>query len=123
MGTFSVSIGLAGLGRNNWITLDALVDTGASTTSVPSSLLRGLGIEPIIQKGFRFAQGEVRVLDIGQAFIRIEGQEFITQVVFNEEGTSPLLGALALEGAYMAVNPVDQKLVPVEGLLMRDTAT
>ena len=122
MGTFSVSIGLAGLGRNNWITLDALVDTGASTTSLPSSLLRGLGIEPIMQQSFRFAQGEVRVLDIGQAFIRIEGQEFITQVVFNEEGTSPLLGALSLEAAYMAVNPVDQKLVPVEGLLMQATS-
>lgn len=119
MGTFSVSIGLAGLGRNNWITVDALVDTGASTTSLPSSLLSGLGIEPMMQKSFRFAQGEVRSLDVGQAYIRIEGQEFITQVVFNEEGTTPLLGALSLEEAYMAVNPIDQKLVPVEGLLMQ----
>ena len=118
MGTFSVSIGLAGLGRNNWITLDALVDTGASTTSLPSSILRELGVVSIMQKNFRFAQGEIRNLDIGQAFIRIEGQEFITQVVFNEEGTTPLLGALSLEAAYMAVNPVDQTLVPVEGLLL-----
>ena len=98
--------------------MDALVDTGASTTSLPSSILRNLGVEPIMQKSFRFAQGEIRNLDVGQAYIRIEGQEFITQVVFNEEGTSPLLGALSLEGAYMAVNPVDQRLVPVEGLLM-----
>lgn len=118
MGTFYVSIGLAGLGRNNWITVDALVDTGASTTSLPSSMLRELGVEPIMRKSFRFAHGEIRHLDVGQAFIRIEGQEFITQVVFNEEGTTPLLGALSLEGAYMAVNPVDQTLVPVEGLLM-----
>ena len=118
MGTFYVSIGLAGLGRNNWITLDALVDAGASTTSLPSSTLRELGIEPKMQKSFRFAQGETRYLDVGQALIRIEGQEFITQVVFNDEGTTPLLGALSLEGAYMAVNPVDQTLVPVEGLLM-----
>ncbi len=72
-----------------------------------------------MQKSFRFAQGEVRSLDVGQAYIRIEGQEFITQVVFNEEGTTPLLGALSLEEAYMAVNPIDQKLVPVEGLLMQ----
>ena len=118
MGTFSVSIGLAGLERNNWIAVDALVDTGASTTSLPSSTLKELGIEPIMKKSFRFAQGEIKNLEVGQAFIRIEGQEFITQVVFNEEGTTPLLGALSLEGAYMAVNPVDQKLVPVEGLLM-----
>ena len=118
MGTFSVSIGLAGLGRNSWITLDALVDTGASTTSLPSSMLRGLGIDPIMQKSFRFAQGDVRDLDVGQAYIRIQGQEFITQVVFNAEGTTPLLGALSLEGAYMAVDPAGQRLVPVEWLLM-----
>ena len=98
--------------------MDALVDTGASTTSLPSSMLRELGIEPIMRKSFRFAQGEISHMDVGQAFIRIEGQEFITQVVFNEEGTTPLLGALSLEGAYMAVNPVNRTLVPVEGLLM-----
>ena len=98
--------------------MDALVDTGASTTTLPSSILTELGVEPIMQKSFRFAQGETRSLDVGQAFIRIEGQEFITQVVFNDEGTTPLLGAQSLEGAYMAVNPVDQTLVPVEGLLM-----
>ena len=109
---------MAGLGRNNWVTVDALVDTGASTTSLPSQMLKELGIDPIMQKSFRVAQGEIRYLDVGQAFIRIEGQEFITQVVWNEEGTTPLLGALSLEGAYVAVNPVDQTLAPVEGLLM-----
>ena len=118
MGMFSVPIGLAGLGRNNWATMDALVDTGASTTSVPASLLRSLGIEPRTQQSFRFANGEVRKLDVGEAFIRIEGQEFITQVVFNEEGTPALLGALSLEAAFMAVDPVGQRLIPVEGLLM-----
>ncbi len=35
------------------------------------------------------------------------------------EGTQPLLGALALEGVFMGVDPVAQRLVPVEGLMMR----
>ncbi len=118
MGTFTVEIALANLDRASWVSVDALVDTGASTTTVPGSLLRQLGIAPIMQQNFRFAQGEVRSLDVGQVWIRVEGQEFITQVVFNAEGTTPLLGALALESAYLAVNPVNRTLVPVEGLLL-----
>ena len=98
--------------------MDALVDTGASTTSLPSSMLRELGIEPIMRKSFRFAQGEVREMPVGEARIRLAGKEFTTQFVFNDEGTAPLLGALALEAAYMAVDPVGQRLIPVEGLLM-----
>lgn len=84
-------------------------------------MLRRLGVRPVSTERFRFAQGEVRELPVGYTWIRIEGQEFITQVVFNEEGTSPLLGALALEAAYMAVDPVGQRLIPVEGLLMQVT--
>ena len=94
MWTFTVEIGPANLERANWIVVDALVDTGASTTTAPSSVLRELGIVPIMTKDFRFAQGEVRSMQIGQAWIRIEGQEFVTQVVFNEEGTTPRAIAL-----------------------------
>jgi predicted aspartyl protease len=57
-------------------------------------------------------------MDVGQAWVRIEGEEIVTLVLFNEEGTTPLLGALALEGVFMGVDPVGQKLVPVEGLMM-----
>ena len=42
----------------------------------------------------------------------------ITLVVFNDEGTPPLLGALALEALFLGVDPVRQRLVPVDGLLM-----
>lgn len=98
--------------------MDALVDTGASTTSVPASVLRELGVRPVSTERFRFAQGEVRELPVGCACIRFAGKELITQVIFNAEGTSPLLGALALAGAYMAVDPAGQRLIPVEGLLM-----
>lgn len=118
MGTFYVTIELGDVQGANWRTLDALVDTGASTTSVPASVLRGLGVRPLYKERFRFAQGEVREMPVGETRIRLAGKEFTTQFVFNEEGTPTLLGALALEGAYMAVDPVGQRLIPVEGLLM-----
>ncbi|MCE2404669.1 MAG: aspartyl protease family protein [Dehalococcoidia bacterium] len=118
MGTFSVQIAVGDYEGQRWTTLDALVDTGASITSVPASVLRELGVEPLAQERFRFAQGETRTMDVGQTWLRVEDRERITLVLFNEEGTVPLLGALALEAAFMAVDPVAQKLVPTEGLMM-----
>ena len=57
-------------------------------------------------------------MPVGETRIGLAGKEFTTQFVFNEEGTPALLGALALEAAYTAVDPAGQRLIPVEGLLM-----
>ena len=56
-------------------------------------------------------------MDIGQAWLRVEGKERITVLLFNEENTPALLGALALESLFVGVDPVGQKLVPVEGFM------
>ena len=117
MGTFAVQISIGDTEGEHWTTLDAVVDTGASITSVPSSVLRDLGVEPITQRRFRFAQGETRTMDVGQTWVRIEGEEVVTLILFNEEGTTPLLGALALEGVFMGVDPVAQGLIPVDGFM------
>ena len=118
LGTFSVEIEIGDPMRERWVTMDALVDTGASITSMSGSVLRELGVEPVDSQRFRFAQGEVRTMPIGYTWLRFAGKEILTQVLFNEENSPALLGALALEGAYMGVNPVEQTLVPVDGLMM-----
>ena len=118
MGTFSVPIAIGDPQGENWVELDALVDTGASIVSVPASLLIDLGVKPAAQHRFRFAQGGVRNMDIGEARIRVDGLETGTLVAFNDEGTPPLLGALALEALFLGVDPVGQRLVPVDGLMM-----
>ena len=82
-------------------------------------MLRELGITPKKKQQFRFTQGEVRRMHMGEARIRAEGRETGTLVVFNDEGTPPLLGALALEALFLGVDPVEQRLVPVDGLMMR----
>lgn len=118
MGTFYTEIEVGDFAGESWVTIEALVDTGASTTSLPASVLQDLGVRALYTERFRFAQGEVRGLPVGYTWIRFAGKEVLTQVIFNAEGTSPLLGALALEAVYMAVDPVGQRLIPVEGLLM-----
>ena len=118
MGTFNVQIAIGDQQRERWTSLDAMVETGASITSAPASILCELGVTPIVKQRFRFGQGEVRHMDVGQTWIRVEDREVITLVLFNEEGTPPLLGALALEGVFMGVDPVGKKLLSVEGLMM-----
>ena len=104
--------------RDRWTSTDALVDTGASISSAPASVLHDLGVPSLVKQNFRFGQGEVRSMDVGQTWIRVEDKDVITLVLFNEEDTQPLLGALALEGVFVGVDPVGKRLLPVEGLMM-----
>ena len=119
MGTFTVQMDIGDPQRDRWTSLEALVDTGASISSAPASVLQDLGVTPLLRQSFRFGQGEVRHMDVGQTWIRVEDREVITLVLFNEEDTQPLLGALALEGVFMGLDPVGKRLLHVEGLMMR----
>jgi predicted aspartyl protease len=44
----------------------------------------------------------------------LEGSEFTTTVIFAAEGEPSLLGVITLENALLAVDPVNNKLIPVE---------
>ena len=85
--------------------------------AIPPPRLRG--ITPIMRQEFQFAQGEIREMEIGRTWVRFAGREVLTLVLFNEDGSPPLLGALALEEAFLGVDPVGRRLIPVRGLLMR----
>jgi clan AA aspartic protease len=119
MGTFTAPIEIGDPDRSRWIQLDALVDTGASISAVPGSILRDLGVSVLMTQEFEFGQGEIRRMNVGQTWIRIEGREVITLLLFNDEGTTPLLGAMTLEGVFLGVDPSRRRLVPTRGLLMQ----
>ena len=118
MGTFFVPIEIGSPDAQRWITVEALADTGTSQCSLPGSLLRELGVAPTRQKEYRFAQGESRVMGVGQTYIRLMDDEFITDFIFNEASTMPLLGALALESAQLAVDLYRMRLIPRPGILL-----
>ena len=42
----------------------------------------------------------------------IDGERVVSIVVFGEDEAPPLLGAYTLEGLAMAVDPVEQRLIP-----------
>ncbi len=118
MGTFNVTIEIGDPQGQQFEEVVALVDTGATLTSAPASLLSRLGVIPVRQGTFEFADGRHVQMDIGETRVRVEGMETITSVLFSEEGVAPLLGAMTLEGLLLGVDPFNRRLVPVEGLLM-----
>lgn len=117
MGTFNVAIQLGDLEGREFVDMEALVDTGATYTSVPEDTLDRLGIVKRETRTFELADERVIEYPVGYATLRLEDREIIAMVVFVPEGTTPLLGATALETASLAVDPVHRRLIPVPALL------
>ena len=117
MGTFTVPIQIGNLAGAQFTEVTALVDTGATYTTLPGSLLARMGVAQEGYRRFELADNRVVEYPIGQARIRLEGQELIVLVVFALEDTDPLLGATALEIFGLGVDPIKQRLAPVPALL------
>ena len=63
---------------------------------------------------FLLADGRRLELDFGEARAAINGESVTTLVVFGEDDAPALLGAYTLEGLALAVDPVNQRLVPTD---------
>jgi len=114
VGTFFHPITLIG-SADQRIVVDALVDTGATFTSVPNELLLNLGVEPRRQVSLRLADGRSHLQRVGYMMVELDGLEGPTYVVFGENASPPAIGAVTLEGFLLGVDPVEQKLVAVQG--------
>ena len=112
MGVFSVEIGVADTDRRQWRELSATVDTASFVSSVPGSVLRDLGVSPRTEMPFQLADGTMRIMDVAYTWIRVDGREIMTNIAFNDEYTSPLLGSLALETLMLSVDPSRGRLIP-----------
>ena len=94
-----------------------MVDTGSSYTFIPRDLLRKLGVLPIDTRSFLLADENVVQYEVGEARVRLEGRELTTLVVFGPEGAQPLLEATTPQLFNLAVDPVNERLVPVPAFL------
>lgn len=117
MGTFTVALQVGDLAGQQFVEVEALVDTGATYTSIPENTLARLGIQIRESRSFELADDRVVEYPVGYASMRLEGREIIALVVFAPEGTGPLLGATTLETAGLTVDPIHRRLVPVPALL------
>jgi aspartyl protease family protein len=119
MGTFYVEVEIGDPDGRRYDRVEALVDTGATYTSVPRPLLDELGVVAHERALFVLADGRYVEREVGRAWVRVGDRAEITLVVFADAGSAPLLGAYALEGLRLAADPVGRRLVPVPGLLLK----
>jgi len=117
MGTFAVNLWVGNLFADAGASVEAIVDTGATYSMIPGSLLAELGIEPIESRISRIADGSRVEMQTSWARFSAEGRNAVARVSFGPEGVY-LLGATTLEDMGLAVDPVDRRLMPQEALLM-----
>jgi clan AA aspartic protease len=118
MPTFRLTIEIGPTDRSRFEQIEALVDTGATYTVIPRDVLERLGITPQFRRRFRVADGRVVDLDMAVVMVRIVGQTLPTICIFGEEGMNALLSAVTLEEFGLGVDPANQRLVPIELLLI-----
>lgn len=114
VGTFFVDFVLWDWQAEQSRTLNGLVDTGATYPQVPASILDELGIERMDTVSFRLADGARVDRALGRAVIEIQGIARPVSVVFGPEGSSILLGALALEECGLAVDARHRMLIAAD---------
>lgn len=117
MGTFKWPVRISDLDGERSADIEATVDTGAAYSALPGSLLRELGIEPVRNRWLRLADGRVVDSRMGWARVTVDGESALTVVVFGDDDAPLLLGAHALEGLGLAVDPLKECLVPNEDMM------
>ena len=118
MGTFTVRLGVnnGNGGDTQWV--EALVDTGATFTVLPASMLRRhVGVQPTAHLEFTFATGERKLLPVGEAHLSVEDREATSRVVFGEEDQY-LLGATTLQVLGLIPDTSSHRLIHAPTLLI-----
>ncbi len=115
MGLFRVRGRLTGpTGRSE--DTDLLVDTGATLLVVPAALAERLELAASRSQPVVIAGGQRAAWPVAEIRLALEGHEVTTPCFIAPDGPA-LLGAVALESLFLAVDPVAKRLVPVEGFV------
>jgi clan AA aspartic protease len=89
-----------------------LVDTGATDTFLPASVLKRLGIQPSGRRSYELADGTEQELPIGFGVVEVMGEAAGGTLVFAGEKEESLLGVTILESAGLWIDPQRERLIP-----------
>ncbi len=90
---------------------DALVDTGASSLSMPGRLIQRLGLRPVRTRTARTAGGSLTVRIYGTVRLTIQGRDCVVDVTELHDDCPVLVGQIPLELLDFVVDPVGQRLI------------
>ena len=116
MGIFQVELEIGDPNGQRFESVSAMVDTGASYTLIPAPLLRELDIVPHAERTLTLADGRRVKMGYAWTWMRIDGQQDISPVIFGNDDATPLLGVMTLELFALGIDPVSQRLIQVDAL-------
>ncbi len=119
MGEFYWDVGLWSVDRQRMEVVSAMVDTGASYSVFPQSMLERLGIWRLERVEFEQADGSIIEFDVGVAWMTISNRERASSVAFGRDDAEALIGANALQEFLLLVDPVEERLIPRTGKMKR----
>lgn len=118
MGTFEIQVRVRNPMGGDYEKATMTVDTGASYSKLPASLLNKLGIEPEEHTyPVVLADDRIEEYAIGQASFEIAGRARISPVLFGEEGIA-LLGATSLQALGLIPDTQNHQLVDAKLLMV-----
>ena len=118
MGTFRYPVEVAVAEIGPFVPLEALVDTGATYTLIPRSLIANLDVKPERRERFVLADGRTVARDVAFIFVRVDDRTVPTQCILDDAAPEALLGAVTLEELGLAVDPVNRRFVPSRKYLL-----
>ena len=90
---------------------DALVDTGATTLSLPKRIIAQLGLQPFATRRARTSGGPVMLQSFGVVRLTIQDRVWRGDVIEIPDDCPALIGQLPLEGLDFVVDPIGQRLI------------
>ena len=109
MGHSWIDIEISDLERKHSRTIKALVDTGASLTTLPEKIADELGIKPSTQERVSKGAGTIKI-SRGRAWIKLKGKEDAFPIWISDVIDKVLRGVGVLESFGFTVDPTTGKL-------------
>jgi aspartyl protease family protein len=117
MGQIEVELGIGNLEGEKLIKVKALVDTGATFTIIPESIIKELNLTLAGEKVRVSTAKGYDELDLTHALLQIDGKRRIMPVLLSRHIDRVLLGVITLEVMQLRVNPTTGKLEEYAALL------
>ena len=112
MAAFQQPIALGPKDGSRFQRVIAAVNPSRSYTSMPSTLLEMLGIDPEWTDLFEEADGKQVEYSVAEVRVRVNDRERTTICIFGLADCQPVLGKYTLDGLGLTVDEATNKLVP-----------